>query len=117
MICDKCKSHIDSGDERAHAGKTLCEDCYIDALSPARPCDPWAVYSAKSMSDSGSALTKVQEKILAILKETNGIEFEPLAGRLGITPDALHREIATLRHMEKLTAALDGDKKVFRLWQ
>ena len=72
---------------------------------------------AKSMSDSGSALTKVQEKILAILKETNGIEFEPLAERLGIAPDALQREIATLRHMEKLTAALAGDKKMFRLWQ
>ena len=88
----------------------------MDALSPVRTCDPWAVYTAKSMSSSDAALTVLQEKILAVLKETNGIELEPLAENLGMELGELQREIATLRHMEKLRAAMEGDKKVFRLW-
>ena len=117
MKCDKCNSRIESGDEREYAGQTLCEDCYMDALSPVKTCDPWAVYTAKSMSGNGSILTKLQENILAVLKETNGIELEPLAQKLGLKLSDLHREIATLRHMEKLKAVMEGDKKVFRLWQ
>ncbi len=117
MNCDKCKSHIESGDEREYAGQTLCEDCYMDVLSPVKTCDPWAVYAAKSMSGDGSQLTELQENILVILKETNGIELEALAKKLGLNLSELQREIATLRHMEKLKAAMEGDRKVFRLWQ
>jgi hypothetical protein len=116
MKCDKCESPIESGDEREHAGQMLCEDCYMDALSPVKACDPWAVYSAKSMSSDDRSLTTLQEKILAVLRETNGIELEPLADKLGISLNELQREIATLRHMEKLRAVMDGDRKVFRLW-
>ena len=117
MKCDKCNSDINGGDEREYAGQILCEDCYMDVLSPVKACDPWAVYSAKSMSSGSSAMTKRQENILAALKETNGIEFEPLAKKLGINSAELQREIATLRHMEKLKAVKEGEKKVFRLWQ
>lgn len=116
MNCDKCNAPIESDDEREYAGQILCEDCYMDALSPVKTCDPWAVYTAKSMSGNRSLLTKLQENILVILKETNGIELEPLAKKLGIKFSELQREIATLRHMEKLKAAMEGDKKVFRLW-
>jgi hypothetical protein len=116
MKCDKCNSLIEGGDEREHAGQILCEDCYMEVLSPVKACDPWAVYSAKSMDRQDSALTTLQENILVVLKETNGIELEPLAEKLGIELSELQREIATLRHMEKLRAVMKGDKKVFRLW-
>jgi hypothetical protein len=53
---------------------------------------------------------------LAVLKETNGLELEPLAEKVGIKSSELQREIATLRHMEKLRAVMEGDKKIFRLW-
>jgi predicted transcriptional regulator len=88
----------------------------MEVLSPVKACDPWAVYSAKSMDCQDSALTTLQENILVVLKETNGIELEPLAEKLGIELSELQREIATLRHMEKLRAVMKGDKKVFRLW-
>ncbi len=116
MKCDKCNTPIESGDERDHRGQTLCEDCYMDALSPVKPCDPWAVYSAKSMSGETFTLSKTQQKILNVLKDTEGIELEPLAETLGLELGELERELATLRHMEKLKAAMDGDRKVFRLW-
>jgi hypothetical protein len=116
MKCDRCESLIDGGDEREYAGQMLCEDCYMEALSPVKTCDPWAVYSAKSMIGSDPSLTTLQEKILAVLRETNGIELEPLAKKLGLNIDELQREIATLRHMEKLRAVMDGNRKLFRPW-
>ena len=116
MKCDQCKAFIEIGDEREHLGKVLCEDCYMEVLSPAKPCDPWAVYAAKSMTNENTQLTKRQENILAVLKETNGIELESLAKRLGSNAGDLERELATLRHMEKIRAAKEGNKKIFVLW-
>jgi len=117
MKCDQCESHIESGEEKEYTGQILCEDCYMDRLSPVKTCDPWAVYAAKSLSGNGSTLTKLQMNILAVLKETNGIEFEALTKKLGLKSSELQREIATLRHMEKLKAVMEGDKKLFCLWQ
>ena len=119
MRCDRCKESIDKGQERELHGQVFCEDCYIDTLSPAKACDPWAVYSAKSFSkESGSniEITEIQAKILQILKETGGAEQRLLTERLQIKEPDLEREIATLRHMEKVRGELRDGKKVLRLW-
>ena len=116
MKCDHCSTPILAGDDREHAGRRLCEDCYMEALSPVKACDPWAVYSAQSMRSENAALTRIQQKILAVLKKSDGIVPEALAEKLGMTPDDLQREIATLRHMEKVRAAMQGERKVIRLW-
>ena len=118
MECEKCKDPIEAGEEREHYGKVLCEDCYMDALSPARTCDPWAVHSAKSLEEQTgrTEVNEVQEKILKILEETGGIEPRILVGRLQIKPSDLEREIAALRHMEKVRGELRDGKKVVRLW-
>jgi len=116
MKCDRCGCQIERGDETEYMGQILCEDCYMEVLSPVKICDPWAVYTAKSMAGEGSTLTKLQENILVVLKETDGIEQELLAKKLGLKLNDLQREIATLRHMEKLRATMKGDKKVFCLW-
>ncbi len=54
---------------------------------------------------------------MAVLKAGNGLEPDILAAELGLTPAELQREIATLRHMEKIRAVMDGGKKVICLWQ
>ena len=72
MICDRCLQAIAHGEERKHHGQNICEDCYMDALSPARACDPWAVYSAQTLAkESGGRLelSPIQTKILDIIKE------------------------------------------------
>jgi len=102
-----------------HFGQTLCEECYMQALSPARSCDPWAVRGAQALSqlDEGySALSKTQTEILNLLEETGGAESEMIAERLGVTLPELQRELATLRHMEKVRGALREGKKVVCLW-
>jgi hypothetical protein len=119
LKCDQCDKNIDSEEAREHSGRTLCEDCYMDVLSPTRTCDPWAVYTARSTLESGgsgAALTATQEGILRILEETGGIEPGELRERIGLPRGDFEREIAALRHMEKLRAEMRDGVKVICLW-
>jgi hypothetical protein len=120
MKCDRCQSAIEPGEDKDHCGQVLCEDCFMDALSPARACDPWAVYSAKSLEQhrGSSPLTPIQAEIIRILKETGGIEpmalVEMLQGKL--TYGEFEREFAALRHMEKARGERREGKVFVRLW-
>lgn len=119
MRCERCGENVKEGEERKLYGQTLCEDCYMDTLSPPKACDPWAVHSAKSFSKgegSNVEVTETQSKILQILKETGGVEPRIISERLQIKPFDLEREIATLRHMEKVKGALREGKKILCLW-
>jgi hypothetical protein len=117
MECAKCQERIDPGEEREIHGRILCEDCYMDALSPARTCDPWAVHSAKSFQkEAGAQLNPQQIRILEYLKESGGAPIPWIVERLQIKPTDLERELAALRHMEKIRAELREGKKVIRLW-
>jgi hypothetical protein len=121
MECDRCHANIEPGEEKHHLGQTLCEDCYMEALSPLKTCDPWAVHSAKSFekhAESAPILTPIQSEILSILKETGGIEPRALVKELGgkLTLKELEREFAALRHMEKARGEKRGDRVVWRLW-
>ena len=119
MRCDRCKKEIQQGEEQTFHGQTLCEDCYMDVLSPPKACDPWAVYTAKSLSsetDLKLELTETQSKILKFLAETNGAELAVISKNLNINLSDLEREIATLRHMEKVRGELRDGKKNICLW-
>jgi hypothetical protein len=102
-----------------YSGQKLCEECYMHALSPARACDPWAVRSAQIMSqiDKGySDLSKSQANILQVIKETGGVEPDILAEMLKMKLSELERELATLRHMEKIRGKMHAGKKILCLW-
>jgi len=90
------------------------------ALSPARACDPWAVRSAQilsKMDEEYSGLSETQMAILRVLQETGGTEVAIIAETLQIKLPELERELATLRHMEKLSGAMRAGKKIVRLWE
>ena len=117
--CKRCGSSIEPGEERILNQEVICEDCYMDALSPARTCDPWAVHSAKSLErNMGQApeLTERQSRILSILEETGGVEPQVLCEALDLKPSDLEKEIAALRHMEKVRGELREGRKFIRLW-
>ena len=119
MECDRCQATIEDGEERELNGQCLCEDCYMDALSPARSCDPWAVHSAKKLAETGSGVLQtspIQSKILALLEETGGEEPGVIGDRLQIPASEFQREIAALRHMEKIRATMREGKKIITLW-
>jgi hypothetical protein len=93
----------------------------MDALSPLKACDPWAVHSAKSFekhAESAPIVTPIQAEILSILRETGGIEPQALVKELGgkLTQKELEREFAALRYMEKARGEKRGDRVVWRLW-
>ena len=120
MKCDRCGKEIPAGDEMEHYGETLCEECYMRALSPARACDPWAVRSAQTLSqldNSYSNLSETQTKILQILTETGGAALEVVAQKLEMSLVELEREFAALRHMEKVRGQMRDGQKIICLWE
>ena len=71
--------------KKEHNGQILCEDCYMDALSPPRACDPWAVYTAKSFNESGAgnvSLNEAQQNILNLLKTHGDMPPDDIAAKL-----------------------------------
>ena len=104
--CTKCGASLEGEEPREHLGQSLCEDCYLEALSPIRTCDPWAVHTARSLKDlpGGAALTPRQQQLYDLVKEKGEVLREEVAQALGLSLDDLQREFAVLRHLEMLRA-------------
>jgi hypothetical protein len=118
QTCAKCGAAVDAGEVREYRGQELCEDCYMDALSPVQVCDPWAVHTAKSLKDipGGHALTPIQQKLYDLVKERGEVPIPEAAAQLGLSEDELRREFAPLRHMEKLRACKKDHLVCFTLF-
>ncbi len=113
MRCERCGAELKEGEGMGYLGRLLCEYCYMDAISPTRTCDPWAVYTAKS---GEVKLTERQEKILELIEKTGGLTTEEIASSLNLRLPEVEREVAVLRHMEKVRAAMKDGKKVIVKW-
>jgi hypothetical protein len=109
--CAKCGDAYDPAEAHEHLGQMLCEDCYLDAMSPNKVCDPWAVHTAKSLKDlpGGHDLTPLQQRLYNLVKERGEVAIPEAAAHLGLTEDELRREFAPLRHMEKLRGCKKDD--------
>jgi hypothetical protein len=117
--CSRCDKKIEKQQCYEYQGKVLCEDCYMDTLSPPKACDPWAVHSAKTFlkgKDKLSTLTSLQRAIVQYVKENGEATIEDLMGALRLTEEALRREFASLRHMEILKATKREEKVVYVLF-
>lgn len=115
MKCSRCHSDLPEKESFIHLGETLCEDCYMDALNPPKPCDPWAVYSATRSRESSGArgaegLTPLQKRICEFIGSKGRATAEEVIASLQITPRELQNEIATLRHCELIRGQKEGDK-------
>jgi predicted transcriptional regulator len=112
MICAKCGCGLDPEDARQVAGRDLCEDCCMDALSPAKACDPWATYTASRLKDQ--TLNPHQEAIMGLIAQQGPVTLGQLLAVTGLKQAELEREMAALRHMELLRATpTPGGGKVF----
>lgn len=120
MQCDRCNQSFKKEDLHKHNSSLLCEECYMDALSPARSCDPWARNSAKNfVRETGSIATinETQARILGLLKRNNGgMEIPVIAEALEMAIFDLKREIATLHHLEKVKSGTRDGKMLISLW-
>jgi hypothetical protein len=119
MECNKCKVVISDGEEREYNQEILCEDCYIDVLSPAKFCDPWADYAAKSFIENNPNMefSTNQSLIIRVLKEYGEIEPVILINTLKdqITPEDGERECAALHRMGKIIIENNDGKIIIKL--
>ena len=111
MECSKCRAALVVDEIYEHAGKTLCEDCYLDALAAPKTCDPWAVHTAKNMPKHAGSLTPMQQNILEIIRGQGPIDAARICSQLQISEEEFRREFATLRHME-LARGFKQDEQV-----
>jgi hypothetical protein len=119
MKCAKCQSGVRQDEAHKHNGQTLCDDCCMDALSPVRTCDPWAIHSAKRLKEctrTSLAVNGTQDLIMRFLRESGDTEPPVLCLELGLDQDRFQREIAALRHAEKVRGRLKEGKAVLSLW-
>ena len=104
-FCTRCGAGLQE-EPRGYFGEVLCEDCYVEAVSPVLTCDPWAVHCARSLKDlpGGLTLTARQQQLYELVKERGEVSFLAAASALGVSEDELRREFAVLRHLEMLRA-------------
>ena len=112
--CQKCQREVPEEETHRHLGETLCDDCYIDARSPAKPCDPWAVYSATRTRQSAGlsgveGLTPLQKDICQFIKERGKATPAEVLTKFNINQRELENVVATLRHCELVRGEKDGD--------
>ena len=115
MKCNRCQREISEDDSFGYFGERLCDDCYMDAMSPTRTCDPWAVYAAtRARETSGligvEGLTSLQQAIFAFVKNRGKVTRDELLTKFSLTPKDLDNQFATLRHCELLKGQKEGDK-------
>lgn len=114
MKCNRCGREISNENSYQYVGETLCEDCYIDIRSPAKACDPWAVYSAKRLRENAGlkgteGLTEIQKSIYEFVKDKGKATREEILANLKIKETELQTYLATLRHCELLKGRKEGN--------
>ena len=114
MKCQKCQCDIPENESYIHLGETLCEDCYIDVRSPAKSCDPWAVYSATRTRETAGltgaeGLNTLQQAIYNYIRDKGKTTPDEVMTRFNITSQDLHNQIATLRHCELVKGRKEGN--------
>ena len=114
MKCQRCQRDILEDEIFTHLGKTLCEDCYIDVMSPAKACDPWAVYSAtRTRETSGQkeaeGLTSFQKEVYGFIKQKGKITAAEVMENFHINQHDMESIVATLRHCELVRGQKEKD--------
>jgi hypothetical protein len=113
MICGKCRAEVSGQNGHEHAGRTLCEDCYIDVVSAPKTCDPWAVYSATRTVAKGESLTPDQCRIVDLLKSKGPLSVEQICAELSLEENDFRSNFSTLRHMELAQACKKDGRVVY----
>ncbi len=112
MQCEKCRDEIPNDESHLHEGMHLCDDCYMDAMQPVTGCDPWATYLATRTEQSDQAYSSVQRKILNLTEEQDYVEVSELLETTGLDEIGLQKEVATLKHMQKVNWAKRSDGRI-----
>ena len=113
MLCEKCGVEISGNEIFNYAGKNYCEDCYIEAISIPKACDPLAVRSAlltrERFGQKGTdGLLSVQKEIYNYLKKHGKATREQIAKDLELEEKELEKHFSILRHCELTKGMKEG---------
>jgi recombinational DNA repair protein (RecF pathway) len=122
MQCEKCQSEVPEDDIYVHAGRKLCEDCYVVALSRPVTCDVGAVHAAKASREmqgqtGTQGLAPLQIKMYDYIKEKGKATREETAEYMNIPWEDLEKQFTVLRHCELMRAFKEGDKVYLTLME
>ncbi len=109
--CTKCGRDVPPGEVVEHGGRTWCEDCLMDQLSPTRACDPWAVHAARNVGARATAdeLHGLEKRLYDLVRDRGEVPKADAPALLGEAAPRVERAFATLRHMELLRARRTPD--------
>jgi hypothetical protein len=115
MNCENCGVNLEENQVTVYKGKTLCEDCCFDMMSPTKVCDPIAVHSTLSVrKQSGQkgtdGLTDLQKQIYNTVIQRGNVDREILMREFGMSLEEFTKQFAVLRHCELLGAFKQGGK-------
>jgi protein-disulfide isomerase-like protein with CxxC motif len=121
MRCDKCQLEVLDDEIYSHAGKSLCEDCYIVVMSRPKTCDVGAVSAARASREllgqkGADGLTPLQRKFYDYVKEKGSVLSEELCAYMGMTPEEGNAVFATLRHLELVKSHREGTGEGFKVY-
>ena len=113
--CQKCQREVPEEETHQHLGETLCDDCYIDARSPAKACDPWSVYSATRTRQSAGlsgveGLTPLQKDVCQFINDRGKATPAEVMEKFNFSQRELENAVATLRHCELVRGQKEGGK-------
>ena len=103
MRCMHCGQTIAEGEKYTHAGKELCEDCYLEAVSVPKTCDPLSVRAARVDRErrvlKGRRAASHSKNILNFIREKQRVSGRG-AEQFNLSPGELEKHFAVLRHCE-----------------
>jgi hypothetical protein len=113
MKCNRCGREIAEDETYSHKGQALCEDCYIDVISPDKECDPWGTYlSTRERQSAGvkgkGGLSEIQTKIYELVRSQGGVTREEVMTKLGLSVSALELQLRVLMHAELVKERSEG---------
>ena len=105
MKCNRCDREMSEMESHPHQGQTLCDDCYIDAISTEKTCDPWATYlSGKERQSAGQkgteGLTDLGKEIYEFVRSQGRATREEVMAKFGLSAQDLGPQLNVLMHAE-----------------
>jgi hypothetical protein len=119
--CQNCSKPVPEDYVFISEGKTLCEDCYIDAGNRIRVCDPWAERSKRVFRESHGlegtdGLTDLQKEIYEFIQARSKATRAELMERFKLPATEMENQFAILRHCQLMKGRKEGETVYIVPW-
>ncbi len=114
MKCQRCGQEITADGIYTYREQTLCEECYIKAISPEKECDPWASYLSSrerrvSERRGEDSLTETEKAIYEFIKRNSKVTREEIQDKFHLAAGDLDPQLNVLMHAELIKEHGEGD--------